>query len=432
MRYFFVPLLTLCLIVAAEDKATFQDRFLDTTGVSLNGFLDYRNGTRLASDDYHDDASINELRLQLELQRDFSLFNFTSRGDLLYNELDKDRADVDLETGEGWFDLREFNATFYPTDWIDLKIGRQILTWGTGEYLFINDLFPKDWQSFFLGRDNEYLKAPSDAIMTSAFFDTLNLDIVFTPRFDADRYITGQFLTFYDQATDSFNGENAVVDGNAPDRWLKDYELAIRAYKNIDGYEAAAYFYNGFWKSPAGFDPVKGQATFPDLQAYGASLRGAVGSGIGNIEIGYYHSKDDKNGTDPFTSNSEFRCMFGYQRELGADLTLGLQYYLEWMMDYSEYKSSLPDSDTLRDEFRHLTTVSLNKLLFNQNLRLWLFAFYSPSDEDCHIKSQINYKYSDSLSIFAGANLFLGSQDHTFFNQFESNCNIYLGVRTTF
>ncbi|MED5520502.1 MAG: hypothetical protein VX459_02085, partial [Pseudomonadota bacterium] len=41
-------------------------------------------------------------------------------------------------------------------DWanaFDIKVGKQVLTWGTGDYLFLNDLFPKDYQSFFAGRE---------------------------------------------------------------------------------------------------------------------------------------------------------------------------------------------------------------------------------------------------------------------------------------
>ncbi len=62
-----------------------------------------------------------------------------------------------------------------------ITLGRQILTWGTGDLVFINDLFPKDWVSFFIGRDVEYLKAPSDALKVSAFSSWANLDLVYTP-----------------------------------------------------------------------------------------------------------------------------------------------------------------------------------------------------------------------------------------------------------
>ena len=53
------------------------------------------------------------------------------------------------------WELREAYLKFRLPGDIDLKVGRQILTWGTGDLLFINDLFPKDWNSFLLGRDED-------------------------------------------------------------------------------------------------------------------------------------------------------------------------------------------------------------------------------------------------------------------------------------
>ena len=52
---------------------------------------------------------------------------------------------------------------------LDVKLGRQVLTWGTGDLLFLNDLFPKDWVSFFAGRDDEYLKAPSNTLRATQY-----------------------------------------------------------------------------------------------------------------------------------------------------------------------------------------------------------------------------------------------------------------------
>ena len=46
-----------------------------------------------------------------------------------------------------------------------------MLTWGTGDLLFINDLFPKNWKSLAIGRDDEYLKDPSGAVKASFFHD---------------------------------------------------------------------------------------------------------------------------------------------------------------------------------------------------------------------------------------------------------------------
>ena len=92
-----------------------------------------------------------------------------------------------------------------------ITLGRQILTWGTGDLVFINDLFPKDWVSFFIGRDVEYLKAPSDALKVSAFSGWANLDLVYTPRFDADRFIDGRRLSFFNTGRGRLTGRDAVV-----------------------------------------------------------------------------------------------------------------------------------------------------------------------------------------------------------------------------
>ena len=56
-------------------------------------------------------------------------------------------------------------------------------TWGTGDLVFLNDLFPKDFVSFFAGRDDEYLKAPGDALRITHYSKAVNIDFVWTPVF---------------------------------------------------------------------------------------------------------------------------------------------------------------------------------------------------------------------------------------------------------
>jgi len=68
----------------------------------------------------------------------------------------------------------------------------------------------------------------------------------------------------------------------------------------------------------------------------------------------------------------------------------------------------------------------------NQNLRLSLFNFYSPSDEDGYLRANALYKMTDSLRFELGGNFFYGKDDFTFFGQFEDATNIYASVRTGF
>src|SRR3990167_2482017 len=105
--------------------------------------------------------------------------------------------------------IREAHVLFSPAEWLDVKIGRQILTWGTGDLLFVNDLFPKDFVSFFIGRDDEYLKAHSDAARFSAFGPAASLDVVFVPFFAPDAPLRGDRLSFFDPTLGRIAGSDA-------------------------------------------------------------------------------------------------------------------------------------------------------------------------------------------------------------------------------
>ncbi len=403
---------------------------LDT---ELHGFVDGRAGVRTQNDPHEDDSSLTEARLQLDSLTYLEHATLQARADLVYDDLVDDIEKVDMENGDGFIDLREFNILFTPVDIVDVKVGRQILTWGTGDLLFINDLFPKDWNSFLLGRDEEYLKAPSDAIFASFFPDIGVIDVAYTPRMDADRYVDGRRLSYWNPMTQSMAGQNAVVDADRQDEWFKDQEVAVRYYRPVLMCEGALYAYHGYWKSPAGFDPVGMNAYFPQLNAYGGSVQASVGKALFNAEAGYYDSREDRSGTDPFVPNSEFRFLTGYQREIARNTSATLQYYAEWMMDYDSYKSNLPTPiDTARDEVRHVITLRLTKMMMNQNLILGLFTFYSPSDNDAYFRPNATYKLSDHWQLTANGNLFIGEEKHTFFGQFQRDSNVNLGVRYSF
>jgi hypothetical protein len=407
--------------IAAASEEDAEESFLSNLPVEMHGFYEVRGGYRLRKDKYEKDMSIMENRFQLDL------YSYLDWGDIRF----KGDAYGDLVTEKGYFDMREANIFLRPLDYMDLKAGRQILTWGTGDLVFINDLFPKDWQSFLIGRDTEYLKAPSDAAKVSLFGDRANLDIVYTPRFDHDRFINGERISYWNSNLPRLAGQDAIVHTDKPNEWFRDCEIAGRLYKNIENYELAFYGYHGYWKSPGGQTATRRQATFPDLNVYGTSLRGSVGKGIGNVEFGYYESADDQSGRNDLVNNCEMRYLIGYAQEIARNLTMGVQYYVEQMLDYGRYKNSLL-SGPARDEYRHLTTLRLTKLLMNQNLRCSLFTYCSPSDKDVYMRPNVNYKVSDNLAVEAGANVFFGDYPNTFFGQFQNNTNIYTGLRYSF
>lgn len=395
----------------------------------IHGFFEGAYGIKLGDERaLKNDYNLGEARVQLKYLYFPGMLEDYSGEVFFKGELLADAYEEEVRAS-----FRELNLFLRPADILDVKAGRQILTWGTGDFLFINDLFPKDYVSFFTGRDDEYLKLPSDALRVWLFFDTASVDLVLIPVFTPNNSIRGDRLSFYDGLTNQLTGEEAKRVFTERANSIENMEAALRVYRTIKSYEAAFYFFNGFYKEPRGIlNPGLEEFFYPRLRVYGLSLRGPVFGGIGSLEAGYYDSLNDPTGRDGSIENSSIKYLAGFSRELGVDFKAGLQYMVEQMLRYDGYRGSIPASTPQRDVFRHLLTLRLTRLLLNQNLEAGLFAFLSPSDRDVYLRPSVGYKATDNLKLTLGANIFSGRLDHTDFGSLEGNNNVYVRARYTF
>jgi len=103
--------------------------------------------------------------------------------------------------------------------------------------------------------------------------------------------LDGSRLSFFSLPLDDFIGQDNRLRVDQPDDWFSDDETASRIYRMLGRYELATYGYWGYWKRPLGHEPATDRYTFPVLSVYGASVRGPMAHGIGNIEIGYLSAK---------------------------------------------------------------------------------------------------------------------------------------------
>ena len=256
--------------------------------------------------------------------------------------------------------------------------------------------------------------------------------MVYTPLFQGSEYIDGERLSYFNPAAGKIVGESMIMEDSEPNSWFNDDELALRLSHRFDQVEASLYGYMGFWQEPEGMDAATGKAAYPPLNVWGASARSPMFGGIGNAEFGYYDSTDDEGGGNPYVRPSEFRFLAGFERELAHELTGSVQYYLELIDGYDDYEQTVPAGMAARDEYRHLLTLRLTKLLMNQNLILSLFAYYSPSDNDGYLRPKVKYKLNDHWQIDGGLNLFFGEEEYTFWGRFQDNTNAYIGLRYSF
>ncbi len=392
--------------------------------LSVHGFLEGAAGARLTdSPTQPKDATLGEGRLQVELSQDGPA---NSR---LYFKTDLIGDGVE-ERGDA--DPREFYLDVSPAPFIDIRAGRQILTWGTGDLIFINDLFPKDFVSFFIGRSLEYLKVGSDAVKFSLYPGLFSLDLVAVPHFTPSEIPRGERLSFFNPFVNRIAAPGESLSMRKPAATLENTELALRLYRTFGSFEGALYGFRGFFKEPVGMDPAGGTLTFPKLSVYGGSIRGPFLRGVATFESGYYDSREDRPGTNPLIENASLRYLLGYERELWADFSVRAQYYLEQMLEHGAYKASLPPGAPEKKEYRHLFFLRLTRLLRYQTVELSLIGFYSPSDEDGMVNPQISYKITDRLSVASGANVFFGKEDFTQFGQLDKDDNMYLRLRASY
>ena len=409
-------------------------------GFQIGGFLEGLVAPRVVQSSASDNEFVAaEARFRLNLDATHEIASARFRGDVYADGVDS----------RVWFDIRDASIFVRGGSWFSMRFGRQVLTWGTGDFLFLNDLFPKDFNSFFIGRADEYLKAPSNSIQTTFMMKKVGLDLIWTPIFAPDRFINGERLSFFNPLTGQIQGDRSPlspVQPTFPEKRLRNGTIHGRLYGSAGPVELAAYGYVGFWPQPIALTgplappPDAPNVTYARLAVYGASVRAPLGGGLINVEGAFYDSFDDRAGTDPTTPNSQFRGLAGYERELFPKFQMGLQYYLEFTLKYDELTAAPAPGDTpgsywpeyLPNRFRHLITLRLTQLLVMDNLELSLFVFFSPDELDTYIRPRITYKIIEPLAIVVGANLMFGRYDYTFFGQLEQNTNVYARIRYSF
>ena len=367
------------------------------------------------------DFVLAEERLRLEVDGGAGGAQFLAKGEVAHDAIANEVA----------VDLREAYVS-YAIGPADFRLGRIIATWGTGDLFFINDVFPKDWESFFSGRPLEYLKLGVDGLQARLSTPVVDVELVAVPFFTPDTLPSpARFSSFFPYA--GIPGQREEL----PPSRFSNTEVAARLYRQVAGFDVSLYAYRGFSRMPSVRldDPVAPTVAtrfYPALSTYGASAQRNLLEGALSVEAGYYDSREDRAGSDPSIPNSQWRFLAGYQRELWPDFTAGLQLYGELMASYAAYRSSLPPGAPRQDEFRGVLSLRLTRLLDYQAWRLSVFVAYSPMDEDYFVQPEVSYKVTDALSVRAGANVLGGRHDWTFFGQFDRNDNVFVAGRLDF
>lgn len=385
--------------------------------LALSGFLQQNTAvnTVAANPDGRHYKWLEE-RAQLKLDAGSGAWRLLAKGDLAYDHLGRGQQS---ELREGYVD--------YTADKWDVRVGRQLITWGVGDLVFVNDVFPKDHEALFAGRPLEYLKLGIDALKVGAYPEFANFELVLAPDFRASRIPDADRFHRFDPMAAVGNRETLE-----PGRG----DVGLRIYRDVAGYDAALYLYRGFQRTPAmrpdsPSAPTRITYFHPPLSVYGASVSGRAGTGVLSLEAAWYDSRQDRAGDDFTVPNSQTRLLVGYQIQPLEDTLLGVQYYAEGMRRYDAYLAALPANSPADKRWNHSVTARLTQFFLHQTLRLSLYAFYNAGSGDHFVNPELRYGFSDQVWGAVGANFF-GGKPWGQFGQFDRDDNVYLQVRHEF
>ena len=385
--------------------------------VALSGFLQQNSAIDTAAanpDGGH--AKRLEERAQLNLDASGGAWRLLAKGDFAYDHLGH----------QAQSELREGYVDYTGGNW-DMRVGRQVITWGTGDLVFVNDVFPKDYEALFAGRPLEYLKRGVDAVKLGAYPEFANFELVLSPDFRASRTPDPRRFHLYDPMPVVTNRET-IQPGQG--------DAGLRIYRDVAGYDAALYLYRGFQRTPSMRPdsmtaPTKISTFYPQLSVYGASVAGRAGAGVLNLEAAYYDSRQNRSGKDFAVPNSQTRLLAGYQIQPAEDLSLGFQYYAEIMQDYGAYLAALPVGFPVEKRWSQTVTARLTQFFRHQTLRLSAYASYNASNGDHYVNPELRYSFTDKVWGAVGANYF-GGKPWGQFGQLSHDDNVYLQVRYEF
>ncbi|MDX8382923.1 MAG: hypothetical protein R8M45_02505 [Ghiorsea sp.] len=326
-------------------------------------------------------------------------------------------------------DIRELYAE-YLADSYEVRIGRQMLTWGVADRLFINDVFPKDWSAFFAGQPLEYMKIASDMLKVSAFAGDWDVEMTLTPNAAVDIVPSPARYALYNPP--------GVTGVSMPASKADNAEAAMRLHSNFGRADVAFYASRGFWHQPdKGFDPTTGKVIYTRLNTYGVTVQHGLLGGIMSFEAGLYDSVDDANGNNPYIANSQQRWLIAYERDIAQDVTLGLQLYSEIMQDYDLYYTAAQGAFVAGKgpkplaKNRNMATVNVRSLWLNQTLTASFFAMLVENGGEMY-NPDMNYAVTDAFSVNGGAHWFTKGPESWLLGMMNPNDNLYMNVKWGF
>ncbi|MFC1670183.1 hypothetical protein ACFL20_07290 [Spirochaetota bacterium] len=347
-----------------ESKTSQDDKKVD---FSLHGFVN-ANFSAMKKDNEPDDninyAKIGSI-IQLQLEGNaYNKAHFYSAINIEFNVLDENyRNEVSIQYYKPFLKVLEAYVDLYPTKWMSIRAGQQMLTWGEieGVYAPTDTVCPWDYNiktTVF----EEYKMGIAAIAFNFHFLKNQKLELLWIPVFQPAKLppdeIERKGLDF---------GVNAIPQIVRPEHKLKNSEYAIRISGTIaSDFRYSLSFLYGFDDLPdskVNFDivpddPDPSFVHYPDPMSYEIYLvynRVMVPAIDFSYDIkdlfslkasGAFYITEDFNGKKDELKNPTIQYLFGAEStNIGFDIYFSLYVGQMWVLNYTEkHDDNFPDN----------------------------------------------------------------------------------------
>jgi len=405
---------TIMLLLAAMLAAAVS---LSAQEPSLHGYLRHQLGTTV------NDAEIVRNAVTAEVELGY-------RGtdvDLLLNPWFEIVSGADPEVG-----LREAYLDYY-TDFVDLRVGKQIVIWGRADGLAITDIVsPKDLTNFLIP-DFRELRLGVIAASANAYIGSAVVELIYVPVFTPSVLPSPDSIWYTSLETPIEPTVNPAPDVGSS---LEDGEFygRLRVQTSAVDVDLAGGYYWTNEPSPTITKEFASPGVLSSLSVTPEHYRqwlagGAVSSSVERFilrgESGYLTPKrfltTDMTDTDGYVEKDYLQSLAGVDTVV-AGIDLSTQVMHQYVLEYE---------DALRqDEHSWTATFRARKSFLRERLVFDAFSYVGFNAPDALMKVGATWAPADAISFRAEGNLFFGDEGQ--FGAYDENDLVVVSTRYSY
>lgn len=308
----------------------------------------------------------------------------------------------------------------------ELRVGRQIITWGVADALRLTDIIsPMDY-SEFLAQDYDDIRIPETAIRLKFSKNAFSFDILAIPVIETFE------LPFQKDNpwAISLTANDSIIKAKKPDFKIENSEFGGRFSWFLSGMDFSVCALRTFNKMPVfalNFDPIKqqliGKEHFSRMTMIGSDISIPVSKFVirGELAI-YFNEAQQPNLNAAIYNKNSINTLLGVDIYPGDDWNLSFQYSHKRINGINNMINAYRNSGT--------ATVRVSKELFRNTLNINTFAYIDVTSGGIYDRTSFDYALNDIVHISLGFDYF--KADQGIFKLYDKNSEIWIKIKASF